>query len=62
VQSILGIYARENGQGMMFEPETDRDPQPPAGPGPVKSVPSKEKPSGGTAGDSGKKPSLRIVK
>jgi len=35
VQSILGIYARENGQGMMFEPETGPDPQPPAGPGPV---------------------------
>lgn len=62
VQSILGIYARENGQGMMFEPETGHDPQPPAGPGPVKSVPSKEKPSGGIAGDNGKKPSLRIVK
>jgi stringent starvation protein B len=47
--AILGIYARENGQGMMFEPEPapDLDPLPPNEP--VKKVTSI-------------KPSLRVVK
>lgn len=27
--ALLGIYARENGRGMMFEPETDPAPTPP---------------------------------
>lgn len=44
--SVLGIYARENGQGMVFEPEVN--PEPPK-PGP--STP-----------ESGKRPSLRVVK
>jgi stringent starvation protein B len=35
--AILGIYARENGQGMMFEPEVN--PQPPAPP-PVTPAPT----------------------
>ena len=54
VASVLGIYARETGQGMFFEPEEmppqvaeddmDEPPQPPQGP------------------VGGKRPSLKIVK
>jgi stringent starvation protein B len=56
IPSIMGIYARENGQGMMFDKETTPpgNDQPPSGP---KLVPK--------AGDSSKKsekPSLKIVK
>ena len=34
MSALLGIYARENGQGMMFEPEDAPDPdsEPPPGP------------------------------
>lgn len=47
--SILGIYARENGQGMIFEPENSQ-PTPPAN-------------GGGDADSKGlKRPSLRVVK
>lgn len=45
--AVLGIYAKENGQGMMFEPE----PTPPSPPKPTDSGPSVEK-----------RPSLRVVK
>ena len=48
--SVLGIYARENGQGMMFEIETNTKPPSPD-PAPV---------GGGDAG--AKRPSLRVVK
>lgn len=48
VYAVLGIYARENGQGMVFEPE----PEPPTPPSPPK-------PEGD--GDA-KRPSLRVVK
>lgn len=55
IQSVLGIYARENGQGMMFDPNEDGfDSEPP--------------PSGsdGTHSPSGdkkaKRPSLKVVK
>lgn len=47
---VLGVYARENGQGMIFEPEPERDPEPPK-PG----KPPEEK------GD-GRRPSLKVVK
>ena len=60
LDSILGIYARENGQGMVFHPEKDTDPDP-QGPGPSKPKAVKEgkavKPSDKTV-----KPSLRVVK
>jgi stringent starvation protein B len=54
--AVLGIYARENGQGMMFEPEDAPDPdsEPPPGPKLV----SDKKPSGSKV----EKPSLRVVK
>lgn len=47
--AVMGIYARENGQGMMFDPETPPD-EPPAGPAP----------KGG--GGSNTRPGLRVVK
>ena len=50
--ALLGIYARENGQGMVFDSEDGPLPEPP---------PSEPSPSGG--GDAGeKRPSLKIVK
>ncbi len=48
--AILGIYARENGQGMMFEREAEPDPEPP------KAKVKKQKSSAEA------RPSLRIVK
>jgi stringent starvation protein B len=47
--AILGIYARENGQGMVFEPETPGAPPPGDGGSPESAAP---------AG----RPSLRVVK
>jgi len=49
--AILGIYARENGQGMMFdfEPPPETDPEPPED-----SKPKNETPE--------RRPSLRVVK
>ncbi len=44
--AVLGIYAKENGQGMMFEPEP-APPPPPRSPEP---------------GASDKRPSLRVIK
>jgi stringent starvation protein B len=62
IKSIVGIYAQENGQGMIFQVEHPVDPGP-SGPGPVKSVPSSDKLSKDKiSGDKTKKPSLRIVK
>jgi stringent starvation protein B len=47
VAAVLGIYARETGQGMLFQDETDATPPPPASPNPE---------------DSGSRPKLRVVK
>ena len=47
--AILGIYARENGRGMMFEAESEPEPEPPA--------PPQDSESSGS-----KRPSLRVVK
>ena len=56
--AVLGVYARENGQGMMF----DADEQPPASPTDGGSTGSK----GGASGSGKKKPagrpSLKVVK
>ena len=49
LNSILGIYARENGQGMIFDEENDSDDRTPPEPDPN---------SPGT----GSKPSLKLVK
>lgn len=48
VNAVIGIYARENGQGMVFEPEDGEDPPPGDQP------PEPTKPEG--------RPSLKIVK
>ena len=49
VNAVIGIYARENGQGMVFEPEEETDPTPPDD-----EPPEPNKPEG--------RPSLKIVK
>ncbi len=62
VKSIMGIYARENGEGMIFESEDSSGPEP-LGPAPVKPVtPSDSAPKGGGSSETSKKPSLRVVK
>ena len=57
--AILGIYARENGQGMMFdnEPQPDPEPTPPKSKLTVTTSTSAEKKPTSEA-----RPSLRIVK
>ncbi len=56
IRSVLGIYAKENGQGMMFESEEPSDP----------TDPPKERDNNTKEGLSGtrraNKPSLKIVK
>ena len=47
ISSVVGIYARENGQGMVFEPEETPEP-------PDDTPPEPDKPEG--------RPSLKIVK
>ncbi|AFV00660.1 ClpXP protease specificity-enhancing factor [Simiduia agarivorans] len=56
-RAVLGIYARENGQGMVFEPELEPEPEPTPPKGPAKK-PVVEKPAVKSAG----RPSLRVVK
>ena len=52
--ALLGIYARENGAGMMFKAEAPADPEPPTPLGSGK--------DGSEAGSDKKKPALRLVK
>lgn len=67
INAITGIYARENGQGMVFDVEDHPAPTASA-PKPVEVVetkvdPDKPKPpSGGGSSSSKKRPSLRIIK
>ena len=61
--AIMGIYARENGQGMIF----DQDNEPPPITPPTGSGPSAGKRAGGNSSKdgndkSGPRPSLRVVK
>lgn len=59
VGAIMGIYARENGQGMVFE-TGNPDPETPP---PVPVADDDDKGSdGGGKGGKGRKPSLRVVK
>jgi stringent starvation protein B len=53
VRAILGIYARETGQGMIF-PEGDADPDPTDGPPAA--------PATGPAPGASKRPKLQVVK
>ena len=61
IQSVMGIYARENGQGMMFSEE---DYQPPPSPTPLSptSVPKKSGKSDKKSKSGAKRPQLRVVK
>lgn len=52
VVAILAIYARENGQGMMFDEKNDQPPTPPQAPSPGKK----------SSGDKSAKPQLKVVK
>jgi len=54
VDAVLGIYARENGHGMIFSDEET----PPPGPG---GPPTSDKPAGPSGGES-KRPTLKVVK
>lgn len=53
IDAVIGIYAKENGQGMMFEEGAPDIPTPP-------SSPSGSDPAPASPG--GKRPSLRVVK
>jgi stringent starvation protein B len=62
--AILGIYAKENGQGMIFEVENGSGPRPPE-PAPTDRKPRsapKAAPGTGKGGSKGGRPSLRVVK
>ncbi len=54
VRAILGIYARETGQGMIF-PEGDADPDP-------TDAPPTPPASSSTPAPAGKRPKLQVVK
>lgn len=60
--SILGIYARENGQGMIFETESDGPPSPPSDSSPGNSSGTGAPPGKSDKKVTAKKPSLRVVK
>ena len=65
VGAVMGIYTQENGQGMVFEPESPDDPKPPSppqGPKPVKNIADKAAPAAGDRSNPKAKPSLRVVK
>ncbi len=49
VAAVAGIYARETGQGMLFQGDDSPPPEPTA-------------PNGGSTSDTGKRPKLRVVK
>lgn len=57
--AIMGIYARENGQGMMFEPEANPTPPPTAPVSPTTPSPASKVPG---APATPKRPGLRVVK
>src|SRR5690606_36106679 len=54
--AVLGIYTRENGQGMIFEPETPREPPPNK---PRSGEPKSGDPKSDKSKSEGKRPSLR---
>lgn len=60
MHAVMGIYAKENGQGMIFEPETPIPEPPPTGSDqPPVGESGQEKPA---EKKGGKKPPLRLVK
>ena len=59
ISAVMGIYAKENGQGMVFDPEANL-PNPPS-PAGAEGSPERRK-SGSKSSSPAKKPSLRVVK
>jgi stringent starvation protein B len=59
IVAVMGIYAKENGQGMIFDPDANL-PKPPSPTGTDDSTDRKSADSKPTS--LGKKPSLRVVK
>lgn len=59
--AILGIYAKENGQGMIFDVETNNGPRPEP-PTDRKPRPAPKVAPGTGKGKGGGRPSLRVVK
>ncbi len=63
VAGVLAIYARENGQGMMFGEQDDTPPEPGPKPGAPRSVDTGDAPPPPPAGSSKtERPTLKIVK
>ena len=62
VVSVLAIYARENGQGMMFGEQDDNPPDPGTGPGSGPSAVKSDSSKGPKAPPEAKRPNLKIVK
>ena len=59
--AVLGIYAQENGKGMMFNCEDNNDSTPP--PSPINNLDVVKKSTSSESSDQSKsKPSLRVVK
>ena len=58
VGAVLGVYARETGEGMMF-PDQDAGPAPPSGP---PSGPGTGPAPADEGGGGGRRPQLRVVK
>ncbi|NBC49095.1 MAG: ClpXP protease specificity-enhancing factor [Gammaproteobacteria bacterium] len=64
VAAVLGIYARENGQGMLFADEADITGETPEQDGSetVEGTDGSSSDSSGEAAEKGKRPALRVVK
>lgn len=64
MSAVMGIYARENGQGMIFEMDEDPapEPTPPNGPSSGKATKEHKPVSSKAASERLKKPGLRVVK
>jgi len=62
VVSVLAIYARENGQGMMFGEQDDNPPDPGTGPGSGPGTAKPDSDKGLKAPPEAKRPNLKIVK
>ena len=61
MHAVLGIYAKENGQGMMFEPEEVEAVKPPSL-STIESILTAQSPSKLSSEKQHEKPSLRLVK